>query len=91
MPTARQVRPVNDVVALLPEAPDGDVLAVYETNPAHRRAKLLRPTAAGIRVARRINEAQRVWADALGAEVGESDLAAMSRILDRLLTLMRDG
>lgn len=65
-----------------------DGLAVYEDNPAHRRAKLLRPTPTGRRTVRRINDAQRAWADALGAEIGESDLVTMSRILDRLLEAM---
>ncbi|MGH2401071.1 MAG: MarR family winged helix-turn-helix transcriptional regulator [Candidatus Limnocylindria bacterium] len=67
-----------------------DGLAVYQDNPAHRRAKLLAPTTAGRRTARRINERQKAWADALGAEIGEADLATIGRLLDRLLEAMRE-
>ena len=51
-----------------------DGLAAYEANPRHRRAKLLRPTQRGREVLRVISEAQRPWADALGAEIGEARL-----------------
>jgi DNA-binding MarR family transcriptional regulator len=65
-----------------------DGLATFEANPRHRRAKLLRPTPAGRRILRRITAAQKEWADAVGAEVGEKDLAAMSDILDSVLGAM---
>jgi DNA-binding MarR family transcriptional regulator len=51
-----------------------DGLAAYEANPRHRRAKLLWPTQRGREVLRVISEAQRPWADALGAEIGEARL-----------------
>jgi DNA-binding MarR family transcriptional regulator len=47
-----------------------DGLAAYEPNPDHRRAKLLRPTARGRKALRAISEAQKPWADGLGAEIG---------------------
>jgi DNA-binding MarR family transcriptional regulator len=73
----------------------GDVLvrdgfAVYEDNPAHRRAKLLRPTPAGRSALRAIQAAQRVWADRLGAELGEAELQQASAVLDRVLQTLRD-
>ena len=62
-----------------------DGLAVYEENPRHRRAKLLRLTPEGRRVLGTIQAAQRGWADALGAENGEADLRRASVVLDRAL------
>lgn len=66
-----------------------DGLAVYEDNPAHRRAKLLRLTPRGRSALRTIQTAQRAWADAMGAELGEADLRQASVILDRVLQAVR--
>jgi DNA-binding MarR family transcriptional regulator len=62
-----------------------DGLAVYEPNPAHRRAKLLRLTPEGRSTLLRVQAAQRTWADALGAELGEADLRRASAVLDKVL------
>jgi DNA-binding MarR family transcriptional regulator len=62
-----------------------DGLAAYETNPAHRRAKLLRITPTGRTTLRAIQTAQAVWADALGAKIGEEELRQASILLDRVL------
>jgi DNA-binding MarR family transcriptional regulator len=59
--------------------------AVYAENPGHRRAQLLRLTARGRRALRRIQAAQRSWANALGAEIGEADLRQASSVLARVL------
>jgi DNA-binding MarR family transcriptional regulator len=64
--------------------------AAYEENPGHRRAQLLRLTAGGRRALRRIQEAQRPWADALGAKIGESDLRQASSVLARVLQALRE-
>src|SRR5262245_23893155 len=45
-----------------------DGLAAYEDNPHHRRAKLVRITQEGAKVLRVVRDAQRAWADELGAE-----------------------
>jgi DNA-binding MarR family transcriptional regulator len=66
-----------------------DGLAVYEDNPAHRRAKLLRITPQGRTTLRAIQTAQKAWADALGAELGETDLRQASAVLDRVLEAIR--
>jgi DNA-binding MarR family transcriptional regulator len=63
----------------------GDRLASYEDNPRHRRAKLLRITPKGVATLRRIQEAQREWADRLGAEIGQDELERASALLDRAL------
>jgi DNA-binding MarR family transcriptional regulator len=62
-----------------------DGLAAYQDNPAHRRAKLLRITPSGRSTLRRIQAAQAVWADALGAKVGEDELRQASILLERVL------
>ena len=62
-----------------------DGLATYETNPAHRRAKLLRITPTGRTALRSIQTAQAAWADALGARIGEEELRQASILLDRVL------
>ena len=51
-----------------------DGFAVYLPNPADRRAQLLQPTARGRDVLHTISIAQKAWADALGAEIGEAKL-----------------
>jgi DNA-binding MarR family transcriptional regulator len=63
--------------------------AVYEDNPAHRRAKLVRMTPAGRSTLDTIQAAQRVWADKLGAELGEADLRQASAVLDRVMQAIR--
>ena len=62
-----------------------DGLAVYEENPAHRRAKLVRLTPSGRAALRTIQRAQAAWADTVGAELGEADLRQASILLDRVV------
>ena len=66
-------------------------LAEYVPNPAHRRAKLLRPTDAGMRAVHRIDPAHAVVAGRLVAELGLEEtrrtldaLTRLSRALDRI-------
>ena len=61
-----------------------DGLVALEDNPRHRRAKLVRLTPAGEAALRKIQASQRVWADALGAELGEHDLRQATEILERV-------
>ena len=67
-----------------------DGFAVYEDNPAHRRAKLLRPTPQGRSALRVIQAAQVAWSDRLGAELGLAELQQVSAVLDRVLQTLRD-
>jgi DNA-binding MarR family transcriptional regulator len=62
-----------------------DGLAVYRENPKHRRAQLLVLTPKGSITLQAIQAAQRVWANALGEEIGEADLRQASAILFRVL------
>jgi DNA-binding MarR family transcriptional regulator len=62
-----------------------DGLVSYEDNPAHRRASLVTLTSQGRAALRRIQAAQREWADELGREIGLDDLSTANRILTRVL------
>jgi DNA-binding MarR family transcriptional regulator len=59
-------------------------LAEYRPNPAHRRAKLLTPTADGRAAIERIRPGHATFADRLVAEVGAEELAAALAALTRL-------
>ncbi|HET7463610.1 MAG TPA: MarR family transcriptional regulator [Longimicrobium sp.] len=63
---------------------EGDGLAEFIPNPADRRAALLQLTVAGRAALRTIQTAQRAWADALGAEIGEDALRQASEVLARV-------
>jgi DNA-binding MarR family transcriptional regulator len=65
--------------------------AAYQENPGHRRAQLLRLTPRGRRAIGRIKAAQRPWADAVGAEIGEADLRRAADVLGRVLDSVRSG
>jgi DNA-binding MarR family transcriptional regulator len=66
-------------------------LAEYRPNPAHRRAKLLVPTAAGREAIARIVPGHRAFAERLVAELGQEGahecLAALRRLSDALARL----
>jgi DNA-binding MarR family transcriptional regulator len=62
-----------------------DGLAVYEDNPSHRRAKLVRITRSGTTTLRTIRRAQTSWADQLGAEIGEEDLRTIDERLPTVI------
>jgi DNA-binding MarR family transcriptional regulator len=61
-----------------------DGLVALEDNPRHRRAKLVRLTPAGEAALREIQALQRVWADVLGAQLGEHDLRRATEVLERV-------
>lgn len=65
--------------------------AVYEENPNHRRAQLLVLTPKGRSALSKVQSAQRVWANALGEQLGEADLRQASAILSRLLRVVAEG
>jgi DNA-binding MarR family transcriptional regulator len=75
---ARQsVQRVADLLA-------ADGLAAYDDNPDDRRAMRLRLTARGRATLRAIQDAQRGWADGLGAALGARELEGASDTLARL-------
>jgi DNA-binding MarR family transcriptional regulator len=77
---ARQsVQRVADVLAK-------EGLAAYEDNPLDLRADLLRLTARGRSALATIQEAQRAWADEIGARIGQTGLERATDVLDRVTT-----
>jgi len=65
-----------------------DGLTAYAENPDHRRAQLVQLTPDGLHALHTIQQAQRVWADAVGAEIGESELRSAGAIIDLLLRVL---
>jgi DNA-binding MarR family transcriptional regulator len=65
-----------------------DGLAVYEENPAHKRAKLLKLNARGLKALRVIEKAQRTWANEVGKEIGERELVKVKKVLEHLLEIL---
>ncbi|MFF8015918.1 MarR family transcriptional regulator [Streptomyces sp. NPDC007929] len=63
-------------------------LAEYRPNPAHRRAKLLAPTAEGRAAVTRIDPGHAAFADRLAEAFGEAELAEAVRLLERLSTVL---
>jgi DNA-binding MarR family transcriptional regulator len=86
---ARRLRLARQSVQRVADLLADDAFATYEDNPGHRRAKLLRLTPAGRRALRAIQARQVVWANSLGAEIGEADLRRASAVLERLLRALQ--
>ncbi|WP_151485107.1 MarR family winged helix-turn-helix transcriptional regulator [Streptomyces albicerus] len=63
-------------------------LAEYVPNPAHRRAKLLRPTEDGRAAIQKIIPGHAAFADRLAETLGEAELAETARVLERLIGAM---
>ena len=80
--TRQSVQRIADLLAR-------DGLTAYAENPAHERSKFVRLTPRGQRALGIIQAAQRVWANRVGAEVGEGDLRHMKRVVDRLTKALK--
>jgi len=88
---ARQLGLARQSVQRVADLIVADGLAVYEENPAHRRAKLLRIAPPGADALAAIQAAQAVWANELGEEIGEAGLHQATATLERLLAAVRKG
>jgi DNA-binding MarR family transcriptional regulator len=65
-----------------------DGLCVYQSNPAHRRAKLLAPTARGRAAIEHIRPLQAAWANQVAARVGKERLHTVNAALDVILAAL---
>lgn len=65
-------------------------LAEYLPNPAHRRAKLLAPTAAGRAAVAEINPGHATLAGRLAKALGEEEFAETARVLERLSAALEE-
>ncbi|WP_329021615.1 MarR family winged helix-turn-helix transcriptional regulator [Streptomyces sp. NBC_00690] len=63
-------------------------LAAYETNPAHRRAKLLRPTDEGRAAVDRLGPGHAALAARLAEVLGTEQFAETARVLEELSKAM---
>ncbi|MEU4743403.1 MarR family transcriptional regulator [Actinosynnema sp. NPDC023658] len=63
-------------------------LAEYLPNPAHKRAKLFRPTAEGHAAVARLAEAQHAFTNRISAQVDLADLRTTLHVMDRLITAL---
>jgi DNA-binding MarR family transcriptional regulator len=57
-------------------------------NPKHKRAKLLKLNAKGLKTLRTIEKAQRVWANGLGKEIGKNNLVRTNEVLEHLCEIL---
>jgi DNA-binding MarR family transcriptional regulator len=87
---ARTMHVARQSVQRLADVLVRDGFAVYQDNPAHRRAKLLAITPQGRSALRTIQAAQAAWSDRMGAELGEAELRRASAVLDRVLQILQD-
>lgn len=65
-------------------------LAEYAPNPAHRRAKLLRPTDEGLAAVRKISPGHAEVAARLADALGDEEFARTVRVLERLSDVLAD-
>jgi DNA-binding MarR family transcriptional regulator len=86
---ARALGLARQGVQRLADLIEADGLARYADNPAHLRAKLLVLTPRGRKVLAAIQARQAVWANALGAELGESGLRDAGAVLGRVLEALK--
>ena len=63
-------------------------LVEYRPNPAHQRAKLVAPTAAGWDAIRALGGTQHEWADRVGAAVGADELRRALAVVDALIAAL---
>jgi DNA-binding MarR family transcriptional regulator len=66
-------------------------LAVYEMNPRHRRAQLLKLTSKGRSALLKIQSDQREWANRLGAQIGEAELRQANEILAHVMRIITES
>lgn len=85
---AREFELARQSVQRIADALAREGLASFEDNPEHQRARLLRLTGDGQRALRKIQGAQRAWANALAAEIGKGPLVQASEVVDKLLLAM---
>lgn len=64
-------------------------LAEYVPNPAHRRAKLLRPTDEGLAAVQKISPGHADMAARLADALGDEEFAETVRVLERLSAAMK--
>jgi DNA-binding MarR family transcriptional regulator len=91
---ARALSLARQSVQRIADVLEREGFAEYTDNPDHARAKLLGLTAKGKSSLATIQDAQRAWADAIGAQIGTVSLKRASKVLQRVegaLSVLADG
>lgn len=88
---ARRLELTRQSVQRVADLLDEDGLTEYVDNPAHQRSKLVRITPRGRETLRKIQAAQRAWANQVGGEIGEADLRHASDVVERLTRALTRG
>lgn len=86
---ARMLALARQSVQRVADVLEKEGLVAYADNPDHARAKLAHLTAAGRLALAAIQDRQRVWANGLGDELGESELRRAIPLLDRLAAALQ--
>ncbi|HEY7047284.1 MAG TPA: MarR family transcriptional regulator, partial [Jatrophihabitantaceae bacterium] len=60
----------------------------YRPNPAHQRAKLVAPTAAGRGAIQALGASQHEWADRVSATVGADELRRTLGVVEKLIAAL---
>ncbi len=88
---ARVMGLTRQSVQRLADALVADGMAEYVSNPAHRRAKLLRPTRAGWDAIEILRPRQYAWTHEVTAEIGADELRTAVAMLDRVIAATEGG
>ena len=88
---ARMLALARQSVQRVADVLEEEGLLAYDENPDHARAKLARLTPAGRHALSSIQAAQRVWANRLGAALGEPELKRALSLLDRVTATLQGG
>lgn len=87
---ARRMGMTRQAVQRLANVLVDEGFARWEPNPAHRRAKLLRPTRKAYDAVRRIAVLMHPWGNDIGREVGVRDIRHLVTVGQRILGALDD-
>lgn len=82
---ARRMGLTRQSVQRLADVLVADGFAMWEPNPRHRRAKLLRASPRAYKAIRQVSTLQHPWSTAVGDAVGEAQIRRARRTLERVL------
>ena len=85
---ARKLGLARQSVQRVADVLERDGAVAYVPNPEHQRAQLLKLLPRGRSALDAIQAAQRVWADQLGAGLGEAELTHGSELVERTLSAL---
>lgn len=88
---ARAMGLARQSVQRLADALVEDGMAELVPNPAHRRARLLRPTERGWAAIGAIRPLQYAWTHRVTADIGADELRAAVATVDRVIARLEDG